>query len=108
MLRRISCPDGLLVGDAAGAVSPLTAGGLDPCLRLAEEAAVVLDEALRTGLPDPLARYDGGALRQRFRKKLLLRHGLACIRTAGATKLTFTALRTPLGRAVAHRILFGP
>lgn len=29
LLRRISCADGLLVGDAAGAVSPLTAGGLD-------------------------------------------------------------------------------
>ncbi|MFC7717231.1 FAD-dependent monooxygenase [Nonomuraea recticatena] len=30
VLRRLACPAGLLVGDAAGAVSPLTAGGLDP------------------------------------------------------------------------------
>src|SRR6185312_1644369 len=28
VLRRLACPAGLLVGDAAGAVSPLTAGGL--------------------------------------------------------------------------------
>ena len=63
LLRRISCADGLLVGDAAGAVSPLTAGGLDPCLRLSELAAAVLDDALRAGRPDALAHYDGAALR---------------------------------------------
>ena len=55
VLGRISCADGLLVGDAAGAVSPLTAGGLDPCLRLSEHAAAVLDEALCTGRSDVLA-----------------------------------------------------
>ena len=41
VLRRLACPAGLLVGDAAGAVSPLTAGGLDPCLRMSELAAAV-------------------------------------------------------------------
>ena len=75
LLRRIGCPDGLLVGDAAGAVSPLTAGGLDPCLRLSEHAADVLDDALRAGRPDLLARYDGAALRASFRGRLLLRQG---------------------------------
>ncbi|MGH9904827.1 MAG: NAD(P)/FAD-dependent oxidoreductase, partial [Pyrinomonadaceae bacterium] len=34
VLRRIANQQGLLIGDAAGAVSPLTAGGLDPCMRL--------------------------------------------------------------------------
>jgi len=34
VLRSISNRHGLLIGDAAGAVSPLTAGGLDPCMRL--------------------------------------------------------------------------
>ena len=34
MLRRVAGTRGLLVGDAAGAPSPLTAGGLDPCFRL--------------------------------------------------------------------------
>ncbi|MGO1885771.1 MAG: FAD-dependent oxidoreductase, partial [Citricoccus sp.] len=73
VLPRISCAAGLLVGDAAGAVSPLTAGGLDPCLRLSGYAAEVLDEALRSGHPEILERYDGSALRARFRKRLLLR-----------------------------------
>ncbi len=63
VLRRISCANGLLVGNAAGAVSPLTAGGLDPCLRLSEVAAAVLDDALRSGRPDALSHYDGAALR---------------------------------------------
>ncbi len=107
VLRRISCADGLLVGDAAGAVSPLTAGGLDPCLRLSEHAAEVLDEALRTGRPDALAHYDGAALRARFRGRLLLRRGLARLRTPAGVAAAFTVLRTPPGRAAASRILFG-
>ncbi|MDO3700157.1 NAD(P)/FAD-dependent oxidoreductase [Micromonospora sp. C28SCA-DRY-2] len=107
VLRRISCPDGLLVGDAAGAVSPLTAGGLDPCLRLSELAAAVLDEALRTGRPDVLTRYDGAALRARFRGRLMLRRGLAQVRTPALAAAAFTLLRTPPGRAAASRILFG-
>ncbi|MCF6522048.1 NAD(P)/FAD-dependent oxidoreductase [Streptomyces sp. JJ36] len=107
MLRRISCPDGLLVGDAAGAVSPLTAGGLDPCLRLSEQAAGVLDDALRAGSPDPLSAYDGAALRARFRGRLTLRRGLAHVRTPAAATAAFALLRTPFGRAAAGRILFG-
>jgi flavin-dependent dehydrogenase len=107
LLRRISCADGLLVGDAAGAVSPLTAGGLDPCLRLSELAAAVLDEALRTGRPDALTHYDGAALRARFRGRLLLRRGLAQLRTPAVAAMAFPLLRTPFGRAAARRILFG-
>lgn len=107
LLRRIGCAAGLLVGDAAGAVSPLTAGGLDPCLRLSELAAAVLDDALRTGQPDALAAYDGAALRARFRGRLLLRRGLAQVRTPAMASTAFTLLRTPFGRAAAGRILFG-
>ncbi|MGK5115623.1 NAD(P)/FAD-dependent oxidoreductase [Geodermatophilus sp. CPCC 205506] len=107
LLRRISCPDGLLVGDAAGAVSPLTAGGLDPCLRLSERAADVLDDALRSGRPDALTHYDGAALRAAFRGRLLLRRGLAQVRTPAVAAAAFGLLRTPLGRAAARRILFG-
>ena len=46
VLRNISNRHGLLVGDAAGAVSPLTAGGLDPCMRLSTLAAKVVEEFL--------------------------------------------------------------
>ncbi len=107
LLRRISCTDGLLVGDAAGAVSPLTAGGLDPCLRLSEHAADVLDAALRAGRPDALTSYDGTALRAAFRGRLALRRGLAQVRTPAVAAAAFTLLRTPPGRAAARRILFG-
>jgi flavin-dependent dehydrogenase len=107
VLRRIGCADGLLVGDAAGAVSPLTAGGLDPCLRLSALAADVLDEALRAGRPDPLTRYDGTALRARFRGRLTLRRALAQVRTPAVAAAAFALLRTPPGRAAARRVLFG-
>ena len=106
ILRRLACPDGLLVGDAAGAVSPLTAGGLDPCLRLSTLAARVTADYLRTGDPSALARYDGTALRARFRKRLLLRRMLSGMRHPAAVSAAVAALRTPLGRTVAARILF--
>ncbi|WP_314176728.1 NAD(P)/FAD-dependent oxidoreductase [Streptomyces winkii] len=107
LLRRISCAEGLLVGDAAGAVSPLTAGGLDPCLRQSELAARVLDDALRTGRPDAMTGYDGAALRTQFRGRLMLRRGLAQVRTPAAAAAAFTLLRTPFGKAAASRVLFG-
>jgi flavin-dependent dehydrogenase len=107
LLCRISSAGGLLVGDAAGAVSPLTAGGLDPCLRLSDLAAGVLDDALRAGRPDALAHYDGAALRAQFRGRLVLRRGLAQVRTPAVASAAFTLLRTPFGRSAARRILFG-
>lgn len=107
LLRRIAGPDGLLVGDAAGAVSPLTAGGLDPCLRLSAHAADVLDTALRAGRSAALAHYDGRTLRARFRGRLLLRHGLAHVRSPATAEAAFALLRTRAGRAAAAAVLFG-
>ena len=107
VLRRIVCADGLLVGDAAGAVSPLTAGGLDPCLRMSERAATVTADYLRTGDVSVLRHYDGAAMRAQFRVRLLLRAALSRIREPAVAEAAFTLLRTPLGRAAASRILFG-
>jgi len=107
VLRRIACADGLLVGDAAGAVSPLTAGGLDPCLRMSQLAAAVTGDYLRTGDPTVLRHYDGAAMRARFRGRLLLRDLLARVRGPAAAELGFALLRTPPGRAAASRVLFG-
>jgi flavin-dependent dehydrogenase len=106
VLRRLVCPAGLLVGDAAGAVSPLTAGGLDPCLRLSDLAVTTLDAALRAARPALLADYDGGALRDRFRGRLVLRRGLAQVRTPAVATAAFHLLRTRPGRAAARRVLF--
>ncbi|MEV4383210.1 NAD(P)/FAD-dependent oxidoreductase [Streptosporangium sp. NPDC049644] len=107
VLRRLACPAGLLVGDAAGAVSPLTAGGLDPCLRMSELAAAVTAGYLRTGDQRVLSRYDGDALRARFRGRLLLRRVFAGIRSPAAAEAAVSVLRGRAGRALAARILFG-
>ncbi|SDI29786.1 NAD(P)/FAD-dependent oxidoreductase [Nonomuraea jiangxiensis] len=107
VLRRLACPAGLLVGDAAGAVSPLTAGGLDPCLRMSELAAAVAADYLRTGDRHVLGRYDGGALRARFRGRLLLRRAFAGIRSPAAAEAAVAVLRGRTGRALAARVLFG-
>jgi flavin-dependent dehydrogenase len=107
VLQRLACPAGLLVGDAAGAVSPLTAGGLDPCLRMAELAAAVAAGYLRTGDQRILRRYDGRALRSRYRSRLLLRRAFSGIRSAAAAEAAVALLRSHPGRALAARILFG-
>ncbi|GAA1890955.1 FAD-dependent oxidoreductase [Asanoa iriomotensis] len=107
VLRRLACPRGLLVGDAAGAVSPLTAGGLDPCLRMSDLAAGVVVEFLRTGDERVLRRYDGGALRSRFRGRLLLRRAFAGIRSPLVAEAAVASLRGRAGRAAAARVLFG-
>ncbi len=107
VLRRLACPAGLLVGDAAGAVSPLTAGGLDPCLRMSELAAAVTAGYLRTGDERMLRRYAGDALRTRFRGRLLLRRVFAGVRSPAAAEAAVAVLRGRAGRALAARILFG-
>ncbi|WP_432992617.1 NAD(P)/FAD-dependent oxidoreductase [Dactylosporangium sp. CA-233914] len=107
VLRDLACPRGLLVGDAAGAVSPLTAGGLDPCLRMSELAAAVTEAYLRTGDVRALRRYDGGALRARFRGRLLLRGLFAGVRSPAAAEGAVALLRRGPGRKAAARVLFG-
>jgi flavin-dependent dehydrogenase len=107
LLRRLACPSGLLVGDAAGAVSPLTAGGLDPCLRMSELAAAVAAGYLRTGDPGVLRRYDGSELRTRFRGRLALRRAFAGVRSPVAAEAAVAVLRSRAGRAAAARIMFG-
>ncbi|MEV4533060.1 NAD(P)/FAD-dependent oxidoreductase [Asanoa sp. NPDC049518] len=107
VLRRLASPAGLVVGDAAGAVSPLTAGGLDPCLRMSDLAARVTAEFLRTGDEGVLRRYDGGALRARFRGRLLLRRAFAGIRSPLLAEAAVALLHSPAGQAAAARVLFG-
>src|SRR4029078_11461844 len=98
VLRNIANPTGLLIGDAAGAVSPLTAGGLDPCMRLSAFAARVVTEYLSTGDVRVLQAYSGELFRSRFASRLwarriaallpqphLSRLGCAHFRLAGLT-----------------------
>jgi flavin-dependent dehydrogenase len=107
VLPRIVNPRGLLVGDAAGAVSPLTAGGLDPCIRLSDFAARVTADYLETGDPATLTAYSGGQFRRRFASRLLLRGMLARIRQPFLLELAAGALRIPPLDRVARKVFFG-
>lgn len=107
VLRRLANPAGLLVGDAAGAVSPLTAGGLDPCLRMSELAATVAAEYLRTGDARVLRQYDGDSLRTKFRGRLLLRQAYARLGSPAVAEAAVALTRSRTGRGVAARVLFG-
>jgi flavin-dependent dehydrogenase len=107
VLRRIVCARGLLVGDAAGAVSPLTAGGLDPCMRLSSLAARVVTDYLLTGDAVALDAYSGARFRTRFTSRLWLRRLHAATRAPSLVELGCAALRLPGLRGVARHVFFG-
>jgi digeranylgeranylglycerophospholipid reductase len=71
LLPRVARSRGLLIGDAAGLVSPATAGGIHAALRFGEDAATGVSAFLHGKAPDPAewltARYP------RFRAKRALR-----------------------------------
>jgi len=107
VLRRIKCAHGLLVGDAAGAVSPLTAGGLDPCMRLSSLAAHMIADYLTTGDEAALDLYSGTRFRTRFVSRLWLRRLHARLSEPALVELACAAMRLPLLRAFARHVFFG-
>jgi flavin-dependent dehydrogenase len=107
VLPRIANSRGLLVGDAAGAASPLTAGGLDAALRLSNHAARVIVEYLRTENPRVLEAYSGERFRTRFFSRLWMRRIFAGMRSAWALECAFALLSAPLFREMARHIYFG-
>lgn len=107
VLRRIACARGLLVGDAAGAVSPLTAGGLDPCMRLSSLAAEVVADYLSTGAEAALARYSGARFRSRFVSRLLMRRALSSIRSPALLEAGCALMRRAPFDALAGHVFFG-
>lgn len=107
ILRRIACPRGLLVGDAAGAVSPLTAGGLDAALRLSAYAATRAGEFLSAGDPGALIPYSGQRFRTRFASRLFMRRAFETFGARWSMELAHALLRTPHGRMLARHIFFG-
>lgn len=106
ILRRIASPRGLLVGDAAGAVSPLTAGGLDGALRLSAFAADVIAAYLDSGDERILAQYCGGRFRSRFLTRRWMRRALRAVATPAIAELALAALRLPVLRNVAGQVFF--
>ena len=107
ILGGIACSRGLLVGDAAGAVSPLTAGGLDACLRLSAFAAEVASEYLSTGEAAALRPYSGERFRGRFASRLFMRRIIETFGSPRLMELAHAGLRSPPGRLLARHVFFG-
>jgi len=107
ILRRIACRRGLLVGDAAGAVSPLTAGGLDAALRLSTFAAEVAAAYLDSADARVLAAYDGSRFRARFVARRWMRKAMRFAAHPLAIELACALLRSAPGRALASHVFFG-
>jgi flavin-dependent dehydrogenase len=106
MLRRIASPRGLLIGDAAGAVSPLTAGGLDGAMRLSTFAAEITAEYLDGGDVDVLRQYSGDRFRARFLTRRWMRHAINVMSAPWMTEAAFAMLRMPPLRGVAEHVFF--
>jgi flavin-dependent dehydrogenase len=107
VLRNIANPTGLLLGDAAGAVSPLTAGGLDPCMRLSAFAARVVTEYLSTGDVQVLQAYSGELFRSRFASRLWARRVAATLRQPQLLEFGCALLQLPVFSRLAHHVFFG-
>jgi flavin-dependent dehydrogenase len=106
ILRRIANERGLLVGDAAGAVSPLTAGGLDAAMRLSAFAAEIVAAYLDSGDRRVLAQYDGSRFRARFMARRWMRKAMRAAGHPLLLELGCAMLRaTPL-RALAAHVFF--
>jgi flavin-dependent dehydrogenase len=107
VLRNIASQQGLLIGDAAGAVSPLTAGGLDPCMRLSTLAAKVIAEYLETEDAETLAAYSGELFRARFASRLWMRRLVSTVRQPALLEIACASLRLPMLHSLAWHVFFG-
>ena len=106
VLRRIANSRGLVVGDAAGAVSPLTAGGLDGAMRLSSLAADVTAAYLERNDPSILREYDGARFRTRFLARRWMRRLMRVAASPIVTEIAFTAMMTPPLQAFARHVFF--
>ncbi len=107
ILPRIANERGLLIGDAAGAVSPLTAGGLDACLRLSGVAALVIQEYLATSDARVLNNYSGERFRTRFISRLWMRRIAHSVTQPLALEGLCLLLRLPFFQSFAEHVFFG-
>ncbi|MGH9927643.1 MAG: NAD(P)/FAD-dependent oxidoreductase [Pyrinomonadaceae bacterium] len=107
VLCNIGNQHGLLIGDAAGAVSPLTAGGLDSCMRLSTLAAKVIAEYLETENAEALAAYSGELFRARFASRLWMRRLVSTLRQPALLELACASLRLPILNSFAWHVFFG-
>ncbi len=107
VLQRIANENGLLIGDAAGAVSPLTAGGLDPAMRLSKFAAEIVHERLESDNPQVLLQFSGELFRARFVSRLWMRRIIKTFTNQRLLELGFSFLRNRIGQKFAKHVFFG-
>lgn len=107
MLPRISCERGLLIGDAAGAVSPLTAGGLDGAMRLSRFAAEALIIALKRSSSQLPSLYTSRGIGTRFISRRWMRRAIAAVRSPLLIELGCAFLRTRPLCGLAQHVFFG-
>jgi flavin-dependent dehydrogenase len=107
ILPRIASPRGLLVGDAAGAVSPLTLGGLDGAMRLSRFGAEILAAAVENGDPAMLALYSGAEFQARFVSRRWMRRAFGMLRAPLLLEAACALLRTPPFSRFAEHVFFG-
>jgi len=107
ILERLASTRGLLVGDAAGAPSPLTAGGLDPCLRLTATAADLIVDHLSHGHNAGLANYRGSSYRPRLISRLAMRRIYDSLTDPRLMEAACLALRIMPFHLAARHLFFG-
>ncbi len=107
VLRKIANENGILIGDAAGAVSPLTAGGLDPAMRLSKFAAEIVWERLQTDDTKVLLQFSGELFRARFVSRLWMRRIIKTFTSQRLLELGFAFLRGRIGQKFAKHVFFG-
>ena len=107
VLRKIANENGLLIGDAAGAVSPLTAGGLDPAMRLSKFAAEIVHERLESDDPQVLLKFSGELFRTRFISRLWMRKIIKTFTNQTLLEIGFSFLRGRIGQKFAKHVFFG-
>ena len=107
VLRNIANSRGLLIGDAAGAVSPLTAGGLDPCMRLSTLAARVIADYLNTGEVESLSVYSGELFRARFTSRLWMRRIISSVQRPALIEMACAAMHLPILSYLSWHVFFG-
>ncbi len=100
-LRHLGTNRVLLVGDAAGMVSPVTGGGIHTALNFGRRAAQLVSDYLEDRGPHPVAQLQREA--PRFRAKRVLRRLLD---TAPSNALINAFLMTPPSKAIAQRLYF--
>ena len=100
-LRHLGTNRVMLVGDAAGMVSPVTGGGIHTALHFGRRAAQLVSDYLGDRGPHPVAQLAREA--PRYRAKLLLRRLLD---TAPSNALINALLMTSPAQALAQRLYF--